>query len=49
MHIDDDALQDAAGDAGGLVLEAAGQIVDQSFRLRRVAQLPRLTQLRAML
>ena len=40
-----DAFQDAAGDAGGLGFKASGQIADQSFRLRRVAQLPRLTQL----
>ena len=38
-----DAFQDAAGDAGGLVLQAAGEVADQPFRLRRVVQFPRLT------
>ena len=39
-----DAFQDAAGDAGGLVLQAAGEVADQLFRFSARRAVPRLTQ-----
>src|SRR5215471_15839474 len=39
-----EALQDAGGDAGGLLLQAAGEVADQPFGLVGIIQFPRLTQ-----
>ena len=39
-----EALQDAAGDAGGLAFQAAGEVADQLFGLVGVVQFPSLAQ-----
>ena len=39
-----EALQDAGGDAGSLLLQPAGEVLDQPLGLIGVVQFPRLTQ-----